>query len=61
MPRACGMAAYVRDEYGAFRQAKFTLAGAKSLYLGFVVSDRTSMCLVCIATLTKMIGFMNVY
>ena len=23
MPRACGMAAYVRDGYGAFRQPKF--------------------------------------
>ena len=29
MPRARGMAAYVRDGYGAFRQAKFECVVAK--------------------------------
>ena len=37
MPRARGMAAYVRDGYGAFRQPKFECSCCKMLVLGFVV------------------------
>ena len=31
MPRARGMAAYVRDGYGAFRQSKFECGGCEML------------------------------
>ena len=37
MPRARGMAAYVRDGYGSFRQPKFECGCCKMLFLGFVV------------------------
>ena len=37
MPRARGMAAYVRDGYGAFRQPKFECGCCEMLVLGFVV------------------------
>ena len=38
MPRARGMAAYVRDGYGVFRQPKlFSVVVAKCWFLGFVV------------------------
>ena len=37
MPRARGMAAYVRDGYGAFRQPKFECGCCEMLFLGFVV------------------------
>ena len=37
MPRACGMAAYVRDGYGAFRQPKLCVVVTKYWFLGFVV------------------------
>ena len=37
MPRARGMAAYVRDGYGAFCQSKFSVVVAKCWFLGFVV------------------------
>ena len=37
MPRARGMAANVRDGYGAFRQPKFECGCCEMLFLGFVV------------------------
>ena len=37
MHRARGMAAYVRDGYGAFSQSKFQCGCCKMLVLGFVV------------------------
>ena len=37
LPRARGMAAYVRDGYGAFRQPKFECGCCEMLLLGFVV------------------------
>ena len=37
MPRARGMAAYVRDGYGAFRQSKFECGCCEMLVLGFVL------------------------
>ena len=37
MPRARGMAVYVRDGYGAFRQPKFECGCCEMLFLGFVV------------------------
>ena len=37
MLRARGMAAYVRDGYGAFRQPKFECGFCQKLFLGFVV------------------------
>ena len=53
VPRARGMAAYVRDGYGAFRQPKFECGCCEMLVFRVcVVLDRTSMCSVCIATLT---------
>ena len=36
MPRARGMAAYVRDGFGAFRQPKLSVIVAKCWFLGFV-------------------------
>ena len=36
-PRARGMAAYVLDGYGAFRQPNLTVVVAKCWFLGFVV------------------------
>ena len=41
MPRARGMAVYVRDGYGAFCQPKFECGCCEMLLLGFVVRDRT--------------------
>ena len=35
MPRARGIAAYVRDGYGAFRQSKFECGCCEMLVLGF--------------------------
>ena len=52
VPRARGMAAYVRDGYGAFRQPKFECGFVRCWYSGCVALDRTSTCSVCIATLT---------
>ena len=37
MPWALGMAAYVRDGYGAFRQSKFECGCCEMLVLGFLV------------------------
>ena len=37
MPRAHGMAAYVRDDYGSFRQPKFECGCGEMPFLGFVV------------------------
>ena len=37
MPRARGMAAYVRDGFGAFRQPKFECGCCEMLVLGFAV------------------------
>ena len=37
MPRARGMAAYLRDGYGAFRHPKFECGCCEMLVLGFVV------------------------
>ena len=37
MPHAGGMAAYVRDGYGAFRQPNLSVVVAKCWFLGFVV------------------------
>ena len=45
MPRARGMAAYVRDGFGAFRQPKFECGCCEMLVLGSVVCDKTFMCL----------------
>ena len=50
--RARGTAANVRDGYGAFRQPNLSVAVVRCWYSGCVVLDRTSMCSVCIATLT---------
>ena len=52
MPQGRGMAAFVRDGYGAFHQKKFECAVVRCWYSGCVVLDRTSTCSVCIATLT---------
>ena len=52
MPRARGMAAYVRDGYGAFANPNLSVVVAKCWFLWFVVRDRTFMCTVFIATLT---------
>ena len=52
MPRPRGMAAYVRDGYGAFCQPKFECDCCEMLVFRFVVSDRTFMCTVIIAILT---------
>ena len=52
MPRARGMAAYVRDGYEAFRHPKFDCAVVRCWYSGWMVLDRTSACSVCIATLS---------
>ena len=38
------VSAYIRDEYGAFRQPKFECGCCEMLILGFVVYDRTNMC-----------------
>ena len=51
VPRAHGMATYVRDGCGAFRQTKFE-AVVRCWYSGCVVLDRTFTCSVCITTLT---------
>ena len=37
MPRVSGMAAYVRDGYGAFRQSKFECGCCECCFLWFVV------------------------
>ena len=54
MPWARGMAAYVRDGYVAFASQNLSVAVVRCWYSGCVVKvlDRTSMCSVCIATLT---------
>ena len=52
MPRARGMAAYLRDGYEAFRQLKFECGCCEMLVLAFVVLERTFMCSVFTATLT---------
>ena len=44
MPRACGMAAYVRDGYGAFRQPNFECGCCEMLFLGFVVCESEHLC-----------------
>ena len=44
MPRARGMAAHVRDGYGAFCQPKFECDCCEMLLWGFEVWDRTFMC-----------------
>ena len=61
MPRARGMAAYVRDGYGAFRQPKFECGCIKMLVLRFVVRVRTFMCSVFTATSTEMTGLLTAY
>ena len=52
MSRVRGMAAYVRDGYGAFRQSKCECGCCEMLVLWFMVRDRTLMCTVFITTLT---------
>ena len=52
MPRARGMAPYVRNGYGAFRQPKFEYGCYEMLIFRLLVLDRTFTCSVCIATLT---------
>ena len=37
MPQACGMAAYVRDSYGAFAYPNLSVVVVKCWFLGFVV------------------------
>ena len=44
-----------------FVNPNLSVAVAKCWHLGFVVSDRTSIWLVCITTLTQMTGFISVY
>ena len=61
VPRARGMAAYVRDGYGHFVDINLSVAVVRCWYSGCVVIDRTSTCSVCIATLTYMIGYMIAY
>ena len=51
VPRARGMAAYVRDGMGHFANLNLSVAVVRCWYSGCVVLDRTSMCSVCIATL----------
>ena len=50
-PWARGMAAYVRDGYGAFTHPNLIVVVQKCILLGFVVGGRTFMCLVFIATM----------
>ena len=52
MPRARGVAAYVRDGYGAFRQPKFECGCCEMLVLSVCGVSRTFMCSVFTATLT---------
>ena len=52
VPRAREMAVYVRDGYGHFANLNLSVAVVRCWYSGCVVLDRTSMCSVCIATLT---------
>ena len=51
VPRARGMAAYVRDGYGAFRQPKFECGFCEMLVFRVCGARQTSMCTVCIAAL----------
>ena len=57
----CGMAAYVRDGYGHFANPNLSVAVVRWWYSGCVVLDSSSKCSACIATLTKMIGYMIIY
>ena len=52
MQRARMMAAYVRDGYGHFVNPNLSVAVVRCWYSGCVVLDRSSMCSVCITTLT---------
>ena len=61
MPRAGGMAAYVRDGYGAFRQSKFECGCCEMLFFRVCGVRQTFMCTVFIATLTWTTGFLIVY
>ena len=61
MPRARGMAAYVRDGYGAFRQPKFECGCCEMLDFRVCSVRQTFMCTVFIATLTQMTIFFIVY
>ena len=61
MPRARGMAAYVRDGYGHFANPNLSVAVTRCWYSGCLVLGSTSTCSVCIATLTSMICYMIVY
>ena len=60
MPLARGMAAYVRDGYGSFRQPKFE-CGCYEMLVFPVCGARQNFYVFCIATLTEMIGYMIVY
>ena len=51
MPRARGMAAYVRDGYGAFRQSNFECGCCEMLVFRVCGVDRTFMCTIFIATI----------
>ena len=62
VPRARWMAAYMCEMVmGHFANLNLSVAVVRCWYSGCVVLDRTSMCSVCIATLTEMIGYMIVY
>ena len=52
MPWARGIAAYVRDGYGAFRQPKFECGCCEMLVLKICGVRQNFMCIVFIATLT---------
>ena len=51
MPRARGMAAYIRDSYGAYCKPKFEFGCCEMIFLR-QVWDRTFMCSVFAASLT---------
>ena len=47
MSRARGMASYVPDGYGAFRQPTFECGCFEMLFFGFVVRERTNVFSLC--------------
>ena len=63
MPRARGMAVYVRDGYGAFHLPKFECGCCEMLFSQGVrcKTELTFMCSLFITTLTWITGFLIVY
>ena len=60
MPRARGMAAYVRDGYGAFRQPKFEY-GCCEMLVFRVCGARLNLYVFSLSVFTWMAGFLTVY